>query len=698
MFESYIEIEKREMNNKLVSETMLTLLLISMLAFSFNIQPAKTDADKEALFFDDFDDGLADGWTENLGVWSVIAGEYYTSVGIANSITTVDDLNLSDCTIEVELQLTDSIGFRAGIVFRYIDNEHFYAFAISNEYDVAWMKIYTPQYPLYGYNNESMFANVTISPNTNYTLKVQVQGETLTGFLDDQELVSWTDGNYSIGKVGLLVHRADVYFDDFRVYSIPRTWIVDDDGPADFHIIQKAINAANEEDDIFVSSGIYYENIVVNKTVSLIGENKSTTTIDGNETGTVIYITAYNVNISGFTVQNSGTLRWDCGIYIHSFGNNLFDNAIRNNNNGIHIIGGNNILRSNKLDDNVYSFGVSGSTLSHYTQDIDISNQINGKPIYFWVSQYNLQVPNNAGYVGIVNSQNITLSNLNLTSNGQGILLAYSTNCLIKNMNISNNRFGIFLHSSGGNSLSKNLMLENEVGVYLYFSWNNTVEENTIDSQASSGIEIHWSNSNSIVENTVRNTTSAGIGVWGSGGNEVLNNDLHKTRIGIALDSQSTIIMGNTVLDSYEGLEIQSGSHNNTLYLNNFINNTMQLRFTSPYSLNDTWDNGCEGNYWSNYNGSDLDGDGIGDEYLPWETVDYYPLMNPYWNPADTNHDLKVNIIDIFKTAKAFGSYPSHPNWNCHADITGSEYLKPDEKVDVRDLFLIAKNFGQEWT
>ena len=119
------------------------------------------------------------------------------------------------------------------------------------------------------------------------------------------------------------------------------------------------------------------------------------------------------------------------------------------------------------------------------------------------------------------------------------------------------------------------------------------------------------------------------------------------------------------------------------------------LNSRAPASENNTWDNACEGNYWSNYNGSDSNGDGIGDEYLPWEGVDYYPLMNLYWNPADINHDLKVDIKDIAIAALAYGSEPGDPNWNCHVDITGPEYLVPDGKVDIRDVALIAIDYGE---
>lgn len=74
--------------------------------------------------------------------------------------------------------------------------------------------------------------------------------------------------------------------------------------PDQYSTIQAAINHANDGDTISVRAGVYYEHVVVNKTVALVGENKETAVIDGNRSGTVITLTADNVRFSGFTVQH----------------------------------------------------------------------------------------------------------------------------------------------------------------------------------------------------------------------------------------------------------------------------------------------------------------------------------------------------------------------------------------------------------
>jgi len=132
------------------------------------------------------------------------------------------------------------------------------------------------------------------------------------------------------------------------------TWFVDDDGPADFNTIQEAVNNATSGDRIFVRVGIYYEHIVVNKSVSLVGEDRDSTIIDGNETGRVISITANNASIEGFTIKRSGTRSYDSGIFIdHCSGNNISHNMVTNNHDGISFYySSNNIVSSNTITNN----------------------------------------------------------------------------------------------------------------------------------------------------------------------------------------------------------------------------------------------------------------------------------------------------------------------------------------------------------
>lgn len=88
------------------------------------------------------------------------------------------------------------------------------------------------------------------------------------------------------------------------VRSEPRTWIVDDDGPADFHVIQEAVDAAAPGDIIYVRDGNYCECVTVDKTIGLFGEDLNGVLLTSSTEGVAtLYITADNVTLSGFTVK-----------------------------------------------------------------------------------------------------------------------------------------------------------------------------------------------------------------------------------------------------------------------------------------------------------------------------------------------------------------------------------------------------------
>jgi len=86
--------------------------------------------------------------------------------------------------------------------------------------------------------------------------------------------------------------------------------------PGDFNSIQQAVNNVSSGDTIFVHTGTYYERVVINKSIALVGENRGSTIIDGSQSGNVIYIiNTANVTIEGFTVRRSGTSP-NCGIFV----------------------------------------------------------------------------------------------------------------------------------------------------------------------------------------------------------------------------------------------------------------------------------------------------------------------------------------------------------------------------------------------
>ena len=104
--------------------------------------------------------------------------------------------------------------------------------------------------------------------------------------------------NTNIQKTATNVENSDMIQSSHTLYTTD-TWIV----PDDFPTIQEAIDAANSCDKINVRTGIYFENVRVNKSVFLIGENRDTTFIHGNNYNYTMLITADHVTVSGFTIM-----------------------------------------------------------------------------------------------------------------------------------------------------------------------------------------------------------------------------------------------------------------------------------------------------------------------------------------------------------------------------------------------------------
>jgi parallel beta-helix repeat protein len=326
------------------------------------------------------------------------------------------------------------------------------------------------------------------------------------------------------------------------------------------------------------------------------------------------------------------------GIHLRNSGNNtlMSNNANSNGLHGIYLEGSscledssNNTLKKNTMSGNRYNFGVRHSL--NYPQNIDTSNTVDGKPIYYWVDQEDMTIPDDAGFVGVVNCTNITVRDLILTNNEHGVLFEYTENSRIENVSASNCDEGIELKThSSNNTVANNTISDNYRGIFLAYSHNNTVVNNTASNNGE-GIELGGSNNNTLMDNTASNNRGNGIYLWWHSNNNVLQS--------------------NTASNNRGGIELQAHSNNNTLYHNNHLNNTDHNAYDS---CTNTWDSGSAGNYYSDYNSIDPDGDGIGNDPHPipgGTSIDRYPLMQPWAGgtsqKGDLNHDGTLTSADV---------------------------------------------------
>ena len=234
--------------------------------------------------------------------------------------------------------------------------------------------------------------------------------------------------------------------------------------------IQDAIDNASNGYTVFVYNGTYYENIVVNKSISLIGENKNTTVIDGNSSGIVVYVIADWVNISEFTIKNSGKDYGDVGIFIKSNYNTIYSNNISSNERGGILLDNCNF---NIIKDNTISYnGIIDRAISGIELEFSHNNTITG----------NLVSLNYGRGIGIYQSSNNNISyNIISNNHGTGIVLGDYFNNRNNNMThniISNNEHGIDIFQSVNNTIEFNNICNNEYGVYIVYNFRNLIIKN----------------------------------------------------------------------------------------------------------------------------------------------------------------------------------------------------------------------------
>ena len=239
---------------------------------------------------------------------------------------------------------------------------------------------------------------------------------------------------------------------------------VDDDDGADYTRIQDAIDNASDGDTIFVYDGIYYENLIIDKKLDLIGENINSAIIDGSNGRHVVSLKYNGINLSKFTIRNGRHTA--CGIIIESDDNLISNNIIiSNTQSGILIDKSNN----NRIEDNIIT-----QNLWYGIQIVnsDINNIINN------VISSNIDA--GISLTSRSNGNNIT-RNIIKFNQFQGIDINSCYQNTIHENHISNNKVGIEIMASYDNIFSRNNLISNSNGhvdISLYYKnltnqWNN---------------------------------------------------------------------------------------------------------------------------------------------------------------------------------------------------------------------------------
>ena len=253
-----------------------------------------------------------------------------------------------------------------------------------------------------------------------------------------------------------------------------------------------------------------------------------------------------------------------------------------------------------------------------------------------------------------------------------GVKLDHASRCVISNNIIYNNIRAVYLYAATDSDVSDNNVSNNGYGVYLDGSSDNTVLNNVAlyergmpdGSALGDGIFMNRSPHNIIAQNVLSNNRMFGISLWDSAENTIQNNTISANgRFGIRLRSSSnnTLIFNTIRATTQDGIYI-GYSWGNKICLNNFMNNPNNINnpqgniVDSPQQLAYTYNGrdcvGHMGNYYSDYRGTDRNGNGIGDTVYP--IGDGHPLVKPveqYGTIRDESGSTSVAAVSNVSTA-----------------------------------------------
>lgn len=356
-----------------------------------------------------------------------------------------------------------------------------------------------------------------------------------------------------------------------------------------FHVsptddLQQILDLTQAGDRIVLSAGIYKGNFIVPQSIEFNG--KKGAVLDGQNKGHTLQINAANSYVHHLRIQNWGEdlTDLDSGIFVSK-------KAVKTR------------IEYNTLQGGGFGIWVDA------TADVQlISNKIEG----------NLE--------------------LRSADRGNGIHLFNVTGAVAQGNEVWHTRDGIYIDTSNGNKLIGNYLHDLRYGVHYMYSYHNLVQDN-FTFQTRTGYALMQSKYLTVIGNRSKNDANYGILM-----NYITNSTIQNNRVigienannphmqgggqmgleGKALFIYNSLfnqIRDNLFAQSDMGIHLTAGSEDNVLSGNAFISNKEQVKYVANRTQD--WSDDGVGNYWSDYLGWDMDGDGIGDvEYEPNDSVD----------------------------------------------------------------------------
>ncbi|NBB47037.1 nitrous oxide reductase family maturation protein NosD [Rhizobium sp. CRIBSB] len=336
-----------------------------------------------------------------------------------------------------------------------------------------------------------------------------------------------------------------------------------------------AIAEAAPGDVLTLTDGTYLGPVVIDRSLAITGPRGAV--VDGQGSGSVVTITAPDVQLTGFTVTGSGRVNQDLDA-------------------GVKIEKGADRTRVEKLlvTGNMHGIDVHGGRDAVVTDNEIIgtdSPRMNerGNGIYVW------------------NSPGTLLENNLIRFGRDGIFSNASSNSIYRGNVMRDLRFAVHFMYTRNTEVSGNISIGNHLGFAIMFSNQAKILNNLSLGDRDHGLMLNYANNADVTGNLVRGGTKKCLFIYNAHKNLVWDNRFEGCGIGI---------------------HFTAGSEKNALTGNAFIANREQVKYVGTRNME--WSHGRRGNFWSDHPAFDLNGDGIADSfYRPNDVMDQILWSQP---------------------------------------------------------------------
>ncbi len=408
--------------------------------------------------------------------------------------------------------------------------------------------------------------------------------------------------------------------------------------------LQPLIDRTPAGQTLTLAAGVYAGPVVITRPIVLDGRNQAT--IDAGGKGSVIVL-----RTDGATIRN-----------LHLTGSGESYNDIDA---GVQVRGKYNVIRDNRIDDCLF-----GIDLQQSSNNVVRRNRIRSKPfelgqrgdaIRLWYSFHNRIEENDI-------------------ADARDTVVWYSANNVIRRNTARNSRYSLHFMYSRYNLVEENHYEHNTVGIFLMYSDGVVVRNNYIANASG--------------------PTGIGIGFKETSDLTIEGNRILYCSSGMYLDvspfqpDTTNRMRGNLIAYNAIGVRFLNDWTGNLFHGNSFVDNLTQVTVTGGKTANrNDWD----GNYWSDYEGFDQDGDGVGD--TPYELYDYADRL---WQEEPYAQFFKgspmLEVLDYLARLAPFSEprmlvRDAHPRMQ---PITAVAPTAPAEEAQGTDaLELLRKSLGR---